>query len=404
MTLPATLDLTHLLAQLDVRVALHPRYADWRNLRGLARAYAGREDEARADFDAALAVNPRYQAAHINRAWLEAVHGVAPAEGAALTDAWRSQLRWVASVQLDREAACMFSPSPLPAPASDGPWSPLNRLWFAVHTRDRVAVETALESLIEQEPRVENLLRDLGITAGAGDAVFETWASLYRGNPQVASLCHAAAEIARAGEEFDRSAALLAWGAVVSLDLCAYGMGLAVHLDAAGRESESRAALEAAVAADPSRATAHAALAQRHATDGDLAAAIAAMERATALAPRYPDLRYELGLLYRDAGRARESERELRAALAARPEYVLAQLALGTLLQECGRDAEALPFLQRVRRAGLRSADIEMRLAAAHARLGHVNHARRAAARARAVARSGGMPAPRVTLSERPKD
>jgi tetratricopeptide (TPR) repeat protein len=212
------------------------------------------------------------------------------------------------------------------------------------------------------------------------------------------SLCHAAAEIARATEDLEQSARLLAWGAAVSLDLCAYGMALTTHLDAAGRESEAQQALRAAVAADPNRAVAHAALGYRHAANGRLDEAIGAMERAVALEPRFADVRYELGLLYRDAGREADAERELRAALAAQPDYVLAQLALGTLLQECGRDAEALPYLQRVRRAGLRSADVEMRLAAAHARLGHVNHARRAAARARAVARVTGISTASLSL------
>jgi len=380
MTIPIALDLTRLLGHLDVRVALHPKYADWRNLRGLARAYAGQESEARIDFDAALQQNQHYDAARANLAWLDACSGNEPRDNGALTPDWPAHVRFVAKLH--------GTGSPVPASQDRSKLQLLDDLLYAIVVEDWIAAETARDRIAASAPRLDELMRSVGLGPQAGRAPLLEWKALYRGNPQAMSLCHAAAEIARATEDFDRSATLLAWGAVVSLDLCAYGMAMAMHLDAAGRESEALAMLEEAVVADPHRASAHVALGYRHAAHGRHDAAIAAMERATAVAPRFADVRYELGLLYRDAARHAEAERELRAALGAQPDYVLAQLALGTLLQEMGRDAEALPLLQRVRRAGLRSADVELRLAAAHARLGHVNHARRAAARARAVART----------------
>lgn len=45
-------------------------YADAQNMLGLALALVGRQDEAIAAFDAALALNPRYVEAHLNRAVL----------------------------------------------------------------------------------------------------------------------------------------------------------------------------------------------------------------------------------------------------------------------------------------------------------------------------------------------
>jgi tetratricopeptide (TPR) repeat protein len=45
-------------------------YADAHNLLGLCLALIGRQDEALASFDAALALNPRYVEAHLNRAVL----------------------------------------------------------------------------------------------------------------------------------------------------------------------------------------------------------------------------------------------------------------------------------------------------------------------------------------------
>ncbi len=113
------------------------------------------------------------------------------------------------------------------------------------------------------------------------------------------------------------------------------------------------------------------------------------MEAAARLAPRYADIRYQLGLLYGEVGRDDEAERELRTALEVQPAYVLAQLALGCLLESRGQDEEALRLLQGVRRSGLRSADLEAHLSGLHARLGHRNQARRARARARASLRRG---------------
>jgi predicted Zn-dependent protease len=98
-------------------------------------------------------------------------------------------------------------------------------------------------------------------------------------------------------------------------------------------------------------------------------------------------VRYQLGLLYSEVRRAEAAESHLRAALEVHPGYVLARLALGCLLEARGRDAEALQLLQQVRQAGLRSADLEQRLAVLHQRLGHPIQARRARARARAASR-----------------
>lgn len=381
MSIPIGLDVARLLGHLDVRVALHPKYADWRNLRGLARAYAGLEAEARIDFAAALEQNPNYTAAQANLAWLDACNGIEPRDDGTLIPDCYAHTLFVARLHGTQ-------PRVMEGCLDGSNLQILDDLLRAIVIEDWSAAEAVRSRIAARAPRLDVVMRSIGLGPRAERTRLLEWKALYRGNPQAMSLCHAAAEIARAAEDFDRSASLLAWGAVVSMDLCAYGMAMAAHLDAAGRESEARVMLEEAAVADPNRASVHVALGYRHAINGRLDAAIVAMERAAAIAPRFPDVRYELGLLYRDAARHADAERELRAALGAQPDYALAQLALGTLLQELGRDAEALPLLQRVRRAGLRSADVELRLAAAHARLGHVNHARRAAARARAVARA----------------
>jgi hypothetical protein len=61
------------------------------------------------------------------------------------------------------------------------------------------------------------------------------------------------------------------------------------------------------------------------------------------------------------------------------------------VLEATGDDAEALGYLQQARQLGLRSVDVEARLAALHDRLGHKIQARRARARARAVQRGNSV-------------
>jgi tetratricopeptide (TPR) repeat protein len=85
-------------------------------------------------------------------------------------------------------------------------------------------------------------------------------------------------------------------------------------------------------------------LAQAHAQQGDLPAAIAALKRALQLKPDVPEASAALGVIYMRQGRLPEAEEALRAALKTNPSDLPAQQNLATVLdrQEKGEEAVAL--------------------------------------------------------------
>jgi tetratricopeptide (TPR) repeat protein len=342
------LDLAALLRHLDARLAVQPEYADLRNLRGLSRAHAGDVAGAFGDLRHALRINPEYAVARANLEWLAA-------RGA-------------------------------PRLGTHG----LDPLWHLVTAARWEDAERELERLAAADADLLVLMHEAGLLrAGRGQrAALDAWAAAYAGNPQTASLFHLGAELAQASGESERARRLLAWAAVLSLDLCSYWVTLGTLADRRGEERVALVALRRAVQVDPERVEARAALGYLLASRGRCAEARVEMQIASQLAPGWADVRYQLGLLHADAGQPELAEAEFRAALAANPRFQPAQLALGCLLQDRGRDSEALALLQAVRRSGLCSRDVELRLAALHARLGHPIQARRARARARARSRA----------------
>jgi tetratricopeptide (TPR) repeat protein len=389
-------NLDRLIQHLDARLESHPNFADVRNLRALARLQTGDVGGARADLEAALGVNPDYAVARFGLAWL-LLGSKEPSAAARATDvarplpaAWRRQLEIVrVAGTRDVDAAL----AELDAGGAQGcPWFELDRLWLLAGAGRWAQADQQLLAIAAGDGDLPSLLHATGLFArGAPDhARVSAWAAAYRGNPHFATLCSAGAELAHAAGDIEQSRRLLAWGVALSLDLCGYWTELGVQHESLGEGRAALVALRRAVQVDPERLKPRTALGYLFAARGQAGEAIAELEVGARLAPQYADVRYQLGLLYAEVGRAGDAEAEFRAALEVHSGYVLARLALACLLETQGRDAEALELLQTVRRAGLRSADIESRLAAVHARLGHRNQARRAQARARATNRSVG--------------
>jgi tetratricopeptide (TPR) repeat protein len=385
-------DLTALVQHLDRRLDSQPAYADLRNQRGVARVLTGDVGGARDDFEAALKSNPDYGVARFNLAWLHIEHGDRAAGGLAtavarqLPEAWRAHLAQLEAVRHGGVDAVL---SNLVVPSDSSPWFDLQRLWLLVRAGRHADAEAQAQRIAARDADLPSLLHVAGILQrNRADArALAVWADAYRGNPHVASLCHAAADCAAAAGRLEDSRRHLAWGAALSLDLGAYWIAIGTQHDSRGEERAALVAMRRAVQVDPDRIAARVAFGFLLAARSQAEEAIAELEAAVRLAPNYADVRYQLGLLYAEVQRSDAAEAHLRAALAVHPGYVLAKLALGCLLEARGRDAEALQLLQQVRQSGLRSSDLEQRLAVVHERLGHPIQARRARARARAASR-----------------
>jgi tetratricopeptide (TPR) repeat protein len=351
-----------------------------------------------AELQLALALNPEYAAARFNLAWVHlqrgddaAYEGTLREAGTPLPAAWKAQLELVRRVRESGAEAAWAGFEAAPAGACGAPQD-LDRLWLLVLRESWDEAEQQLSRIAARDADLPRAMQRAGLQVeGRADrAGLRLWGAVFAGNPQMAVLCRAVAELHRSDPEARLHDDLLAWSAVLSLDLASYWVAVGSHLELHGAEAEALDAMQRAVRADATSVEAHVALGYLLAAHGRPDEAIESLEVAVSHAPRWVDVRYQLALLYSEVEQVQAAEAQLRAALATRPDYVLARLALGFLLETQRRDAEALELLQSVRQCGIRSADLEIRLAVVHARLGHRNQARRARARARATSRGRG--------------
>jgi tetratricopeptide (TPR) repeat protein len=392
--------LSELVRELEARIERHPNYPDLRNLRGAARAYLRDLDGALADVKAALGVNPKYEAALLNLAWIHSQRRDGAALAAFLGDrrtqglspARQTHLRFLERLGAQGEQAALAlleSQAPSSLAPLDG-WLELDRLWLLWRVGRWEMLEAQMARILAWLPGLAEHFRATGmLRAGErGREAFGVWGACYDGNPQVAGLLREAARIRAVAGSGMTWEALLHWSAVLSLDLCDYWLAVGWHHDFDGRDAEAELAFRRAAESDAARAQPRIKLGLLYSACGRPQDAVRELDQAAALEPHYPDVRYMLGLLHKELGRADDAEVQFRAALGIHSRYTMARLALGCLLEAQHRDAEALQLLEGVCQAGVVSADLEMRLAALYERLGRAQEAKRARTRAQKLVRA----------------
>ena len=386
-------DLVH---ELDVRVDRHPGYADYRNLRGLARAFAGDLDGALTDLREALQKNPRYEAAILNLAWLYVERGevgrvrelLDARGGQGMCSTRREHVKMLDAfgrfgAGAGLEVVESYAPrSVLPHDA----WLELDRLWLLSKEKRTSELEAQMQRILTWRPDAESHFHAVGVLTddGIDPQGLQAWAEGFRGNPDVTALMRECARICACGGGELRGDELLHWSVAFSLDLSDYWLSVGWYHDLEGRDLEAENAFRHASAADPKRAQPHIQLGLLHAAAGHPREAVFELERATELQPRYADVRYMLGLLHQELENLDDAEAEFRNALAIHPGYLMARLALGSLLEAQGGLEEAFKMLETVRTSGVSSVDLEERLARIHEKLGSFEAA--AEARKRAIA------------------
>jgi tetratricopeptide (TPR) repeat protein len=141
------------------------------------------------------------------------------------------------------------------------------------------------------------------------------------------------------------------------------------------RLDDAKRYLTQAIAANKDAAVAHGSLGAVHTSAGDLDAAAACYDRALALEPDHPGVRYAYAMLLQSLGRNAEAIEHVRRALSGRPDHLEARFALGNLLYAGGQDAEAIECYQKVLQLSPRHSETHNNLANVYQRLGQMEPA-----------------------------
>jgi len=175
--------------------------------------------------------------------------------------------------------------------------------------------------------------------------------------------------------QYRESRALVDWAVALSLDLPSFWVNLALHHDAAGEHTRTLPCLERAVAANPQNRRARKELALALVKRGRPREAIQQFEVLREVAPNYADVRFHLGLLYRDRGDLDPAADELTAAMAANPRFTRAALILAEVRADQERWIEARAAYERVLADGFDGAALRTRLADVYDHLGELESA-----------------------------
>jgi tetratricopeptide (TPR) repeat protein len=382
---------TEARAALESRLERFPSYPDLWNRLGLYQASAGRLLDAGASFERALAINPRFLGAIENRAWIAVAGGD--------DDAWERFLEGPGSVRLHpgvRHHLQLFATARFDSPAKalvmssmppQGRYETahlLDRLWILLSLGRGDEAQHLVEDLTCSDPALRGAFGVCGLLGhGVTAEAWTAWRTAYAFNPQLTEVAaHTALWCQREGR-LRESRALVDWAVAISLDVPSFWVNLALHHEAAGESARTLPCLERAVAANPQNRRARKELALALVKRGRPREAIRQFEVLREVAPAYADVRFHLGLLYRERGELEPAADELTAAVAANPRFTRAALVLAEVRADQERWVEARAAYERVLADGLDGTAIRTRLATVYEQLGEAESA--AASLARAV-------------------
>ena len=370
-------------AALEARLERYPSYPDLWNRHGLYQAASGRLVDAAASFERALAINPRFLGAVENRAWVAVAAGdddvwarfLEGPESRRLHPGVRHHLQLFATARFESPSRALVMSSKPPQGRYEAAHL-LDRLWVLLSVGRSDEAQHLVEDLTCSDPALRGAFGVCGLLGSALSAqAWDTWRSAYAFNPQLTEVAaHTATWCQREGQ-LRESRGLVDWALAVSLDLPSFWVNLALHHDAAGEDSRTLPCLERAVAANPQNRRARKELALALVKRGRPREAIVQFEMLREVAPNYADVRFHLGILYRDRGDLDPAADELTAALAANPRFSRAAMILAEVRLDQERWIEARAAFERVLADGLDGASIRVRLATVYDRLGETESA-----------------------------
>jgi tetratricopeptide (TPR) repeat protein len=259
----------------------------------------------------------------------------------------------------------------------------LDRLWVLLSVGRTGEAQHMVEDITCSDPALRGAFGVCGLLGTqVTDEAWDAWRSAYAFNPQLAEVAAHTATWCQREDQMRESRALVDWALAVSLDLPSFWVNLALHHDAAGEDARTLPCLERAVAANPQNRRARKELALALVKRGRPREAIQQFEILREVAPNYADVRFHLGILYRDRGDLDPAADELTAALAANPRFSRAALLLAEVRLGQERWVEARAAYERVLADGLDGPSIRTQLADVYDHLGELESAEASLARA----------------------
>jgi superkiller protein 3 len=362
-------------------IELHPNYPDLANLLGLLLTVEGRQDDALAEYDRALSINPGYTECRINRAFALATLGRV------------------------KEALAEAASAVAEAPENSDSIAAAAKLFASHGDRDRA--QGLLQKVKELRPNCPSVSHYAGLVLLADDLEeaglqFEKAASLgtayialydshhiYRkgkiklskkaaeslsrqlaDNPSTVKVFLSTAKLLASEGLFDEAAAQFEEARKIEADSAAIENGLGIVAMAREYGEEAKLHFRRALMFDPGSITALVNLAFQLGADGDTTEAEEQLRRAVELAPRYPDVRLQLATLLTETGKLEEAESHLREALAVNPKYVFAAFVLASILLMKKRYKEIIDVYEGFDIEALGLPEVYSQLATSHLETG----------------------------------
>lgn len=375
------------IRELEIDRDAHPGFADIRNQLGMMYLEDGRPGEALREFQAAVATNPSYAVARFHQlvvsriadgelaagAWDgEGVIGSVEEPHASLWTSW--YLSQVGDVRGSIEVLERLARTE-PRFAS---LAHFHRAVRSLALGDPTAVEAALGQSADVHPLYRRILTERGWTGSQAGRSIASWTRALLGEwTDPTTWCPST------GPVFDRLGTRCArMGALEQArgfyedaflregDESLHQLRIARIALASGDEDAAVQALRRAIEVDPTSVDARVALGWEYQSQGYHDEALVQFEVAARLQPGYPDVQYNLGLLYEAHDRARDARNCYERALEINGKYFQARASLAQLLIGSGDYEGALGALRPLERLGIRSADLLVQKAEAHMALG----------------------------------
>lgn len=377
------------LANLSRQASARPTYADLQHRLGLLHYLGGDAGRAIAAHERALALNPRFTAAHsalgyaiarsgdqalAMRYWRD-VEAKIPAGG---RRAEHAGLKLDLALALGREgdvAGAVHELRQIPERGRHQHLLVREKMFLTALAGHRREAGLWRERLVKASPHLAAHLAHQGIDARSGLSRRSVAALLAKRetNHNLAEIFPFLALTWAAWGEWDRANATLAEGFGLDLDLPAYHLARGRVAQLRGLVEPAAAEFEAAVNADPNHPQARIELGHELIGLGLAEEAREQFNAAAVLEPGYADVHYQLGLLHVELGEPVLARQSFEQALALNPDFALARASLALLCARSGQDRAAIEHYEHALANGLRSADIYLSLGLLHLRQGQLN-------------------------------